>query len=585
MRSAHVIPVIEISPLRNGTCTQKYEVARQIDRACREIGFLIVTGHGIPEEIVSVAWQATEKYFSLPLSEKEAIPMTEDYPYGYSGIEGETLSKSRGEDFAPDLKESFCIGPYNLTACKPPIKWPEVPDNFKEAWLAYYKEMERLSTTLLRGFALALGLDENWFDDKTDKHVSAMRALHYPPLKKPPSANQMRASAHTDYGSITVLKPGGPGLQVQTRDGVWVEVPHFANAFIINLGDLMARWTNDRWVSTMHRVVLPTPNPETSQSRYSIAFFHNVNDDTVIASISTCCGDDNPPRYPPIRAGEYLMQKHRAATVPSSARRSPTPLGVPPTAAMPTSKTDQADSLPIGSLMEEVRLSGVQAIFAVIMALGFKTMVENAYAYFQPYFGFATSISVRAPFFNFFPMLAVVFLGLRYFWCVINVRRYIEQADIALSRETNHATIIRHRHHFERKVVLLHIPMLILHAVLFCFAASLVSNMIFDASEHATVPFIVFYACFQYVNAAWLWLLVKEFEPPNHDAEPPRERFWIKNNVIVSTVGLGFAWLVWYGIMSSGDGLVFASLLFILSSVIDFAETAYHYLETHELGS
>lgn len=268
---------------------------------------MIVTGHGVADAVVDRVWSITERYFDLPVAEKRAIPLTADYPFGYSGFEEETLAKSLDRAAAPDLKESFSIGPGDSG-----VRWPAAPPGFRGAWADYYRAMERLAATLLRSFALALGLDEQWFEDKIDRHASALRALNYPRLTVAPKEQQLRASAHTDYGSLTILRSGGPGLQVRARDGEWLEVPEVRDSFVVNLGDLMAVWTNDRWVSTLHRVVVP--ELETQQRRQSLAFFHNVNPDAVIECIETCVSASSPASYPPMTAGEHLARKHRAAT-------------------------------------------------------------------------------------------------------------------------------------------------------------------------------------------------------------------------------------------------------------------------------
>lgn len=138
---------------------------------------------------------------------------------------------------------------------------------------------------------------------------------NYPELDKAPLPGQMRASAHTDYGTLTILKPDDApgGLQVLPKDEDWMDVPYIPDAYVINLGDLMARWTNDKWISTSHRVVTPPVNPGRPTRRQSIAFFHNINPDHVVTCISTCTGPKNPPKYPPIAAFDLLMQKHLAS--------------------------------------------------------------------------------------------------------------------------------------------------------------------------------------------------------------------------------------------------------------------------------
>ena len=273
---------------------------------------MIVTGHGVPDGVVDRAWQTSEEFFDLPLNEKRAIPLTEEYPFGYSGFEEETLAGSLDQDSAPDLKESFSIGPSDPPPGVPETRWPRRPPGLEAAWLAYYQAMEQLAATLLRSFAVALGLAEDWFADKTDHHASALRALSYPELARPPAPRQLRASAHSDYGCLTILAADGPGLQVQGREGQWLDVPSVAGSFVVNLGDLMAHWTNDHWRSTLHRVVAPPL--ETQKRRQSIAFFHNVNEDAVIECIKTCVRPDRPAKYPPVSAGEHLRAKHAAAT-------------------------------------------------------------------------------------------------------------------------------------------------------------------------------------------------------------------------------------------------------------------------------
>src|SRR5262249_40240012 len=157
----------------------------------------------------------------------------------------------------------------------------------------------------MRAFALALELPEHFFDDKIDKHFSNLVAYHYPPLDVPPLPGQLRGGAHTDFGSLTLLYawPSVAGLQVfDGRD--WRDVPAVPDTFVVNLGDLMAQWTNDRWVSTLHRVVNPS-GPEQNVSRMSIAFFHQPNFDALIE----CLDHKAAPKYQPTTSGEHLRQK------------------------------------------------------------------------------------------------------------------------------------------------------------------------------------------------------------------------------------------------------------------------------------
>jgi isopenicillin N synthase-like dioxygenase len=171
--------------------------------------------------------------------------------------------------------------------------------------------MEALAARLMTMFAIALDLPPGFFHDKIDAHISALRVLNYPNQDRPPEPGQLRAGAHSDYGSLTILRqeqaPGG--LQVVTRDGGWTDVPAIEGAYVVNIGDLMARWTNDRWVSTLHRVVNPPPDASGSTRRQSIAFFHQPNWDAKINCLPTCLDPTLGAKYDPIGSGAYLMSK------------------------------------------------------------------------------------------------------------------------------------------------------------------------------------------------------------------------------------------------------------------------------------
>lgn len=313
------IPVIDLSGTFGSgpeVAARRAEVAAQIDRACRDIGFFTIVGHGIPTADIDATWAATQEYFDLPVATKTAIGMDAEYPYGYSGFGAESLSKGYGEAGKPDPKEVFTIGPNNPAAGMPPVRWPSEPARFQSLWQQYYGNMESLSAHLLSLFALALRLPEDWFVGKIDRHRSALRALNYPKLEVALAAGEVRAGAHTDYGSLTILlQDGVGGLQVRNRAMQWVDAVPRPHAFVINLGDLMARWSNDRWVSTLHRVVQPPAAAAAPPARrQSMAFFHNLNADAVIECIPSCTSATNPPKYPPIKAWDLLIEKHNAAT-------------------------------------------------------------------------------------------------------------------------------------------------------------------------------------------------------------------------------------------------------------------------------
>lgn len=313
------IPVIDLTgTFGSGPDVESRQrlVASEIDRACRDIGFFTIIGHGIPTEQIDAVWSTTQSYFDLSDTEKNLIPMNLTYPYGYSGFGGESLSKGYGEDGRPDPKECFAIGPNNPKAGMPAVRWPQQPQQFQKEWQQYYSSMEKLSSHILSLFALALNLPKNWFEDKIDRHRSALRALNYPKLPVALKAGEVRAGAHTDYGSLTVLlQDSVGGLQVRNRSGEWVDAVPRPNSFVINLGDLMQRWTNTRWISTLHRVVQPPSAAAAPPARrQSMAFFFNVNPDTIIECISTCTSEKEPPKFKPAAAWDLLMEKHNSAT-------------------------------------------------------------------------------------------------------------------------------------------------------------------------------------------------------------------------------------------------------------------------------
>jgi isopenicillin N synthase-like dioxygenase len=321
------IPTVDLGPFIHGDAAARLAVARRVDDICSDIGFLVISGHDVSEALVERMRTLCKAYFDLPTEEKLRLKMPVDRYRGYSALGGEALASSLDNPSPPDLKELFSIGPVGRPDddyhrfSKPPNcfaenMWPERPAGFREAWEAYYREMERVAGVLMRIFALGLGLPETYFDDKVDRHITLFNATHYPALTAPPLPGQLRAGAHSDYGSLTILKtedaPGG--LQVQDKQGSWIDVTPVPGTFIINLGDLMAEWTNDRWVSTMHRVVTPPLDAAARSRRLSLVFFHQPNYDAVVECLPTCGDSSRPPRYGRITSGEHLygkIAKHR----------------------------------------------------------------------------------------------------------------------------------------------------------------------------------------------------------------------------------------------------------------------------------
>lgn len=316
------VPVIDLGPYFNGDAAGKAEVARKVDQACRDIGFLVITHHQIPDELIARVSRLSREFFDLPLTEKRKV----DRPHpsmvrGYSAVAEESLAYSLEEAAPGDLKESFSIGPSGVPdddyhrgpAAGPhfaPNVWPAGWDEFRRAYVEYFEAMSDLARSMMRIFALALDLPELFFDDKIDRHISMFRCLNYPHQKGPVEENQLRASAHTDYGSMTIVRPDNAqgGLQVCNKDGEWVDVPLVDGGLVVNIGDLMMQWTNDRWTSTLHRVVNP-PQGEGDHRRQSLVFFHQPNYDALIECLPSCLAEGEAPRHAPVTSGDHLESK------------------------------------------------------------------------------------------------------------------------------------------------------------------------------------------------------------------------------------------------------------------------------------
>jgi len=245
----------------------------------------VLRGHGVAPDVIGDIWCAVSGRFAQDPTTKQAVAAPHaDYPYGYLGLDKEAFAKSRGEAIPPDLKESFNGGPLAAPAgvtdpdalafCYQPTLWPDLP-GFRSAWEAYCQAMEDLGARIMVAFAEALDLPSDYFDACIGAPISALRVLHYPATFGQPLDNQQRAGAHTDYGSLTILlpQPGSRGLEIRDQSGQWIEVPAEPGSFVINIGDLMTRWTSDRWVSTLHRVVA---RPISLRARVSRSFINRT---------------------------------------------------------------------------------------------------------------------------------------------------------------------------------------------------------------------------------------------------------------------------------------------------------------------
>jgi len=229
------------------------------------------------------------------------------------------LARLRGVETPPDLKELFTIGPFDTPddpyytgpAAYPsfaPNLWPTRPERLRPALQAYWSELDRVARTLCLVFAAALDLPSDFFHDKIDRHISQLRIMHYPPPPTVPLPGQLRAGAHSDLGMMTLLYSDNDvgGLEVMDRQDRWVRVPPINGALTVNLGDLMMRWTNNRWRSTPHRVVNPPDTEAWRSRRLSIGMFFIPNYDALISPIGV---DTQSARYQPITVADYRTSR------------------------------------------------------------------------------------------------------------------------------------------------------------------------------------------------------------------------------------------------------------------------------------
>ena len=321
------IPTIDLGGFFGGDDADKDRIAGEVDEICQTIGFLVVDNHGVPDEIVDRAWSAARAFFDLPLQQKLELKSIEpNCPRGYFPFEEESLAKTLGVESPPDRKEAFSSGPLAPPSGHAPAadfdffygnnEWPAELPEFREAWIDYYHAMEDLGARIMQLLARALQLDDHYFAAFHGHHLGALRALNYPASSSAENTALQRAGAHSDYGTVTILKPDPDvgGLEVQLPSAKWIQAPAVSDAFIVNLGDLMARWTNDRWISTVHRVTAASAAGEVPR-RQSIAYFMNPNYDAEIAAIPTCLEEDEEPRYAPTLAGDYLVGKFTDAQI------------------------------------------------------------------------------------------------------------------------------------------------------------------------------------------------------------------------------------------------------------------------------
>ncbi|RYP44709.1 hypothetical protein DL768_008860 [Monosporascus sp. mg162] len=318
-----VIPLIDFSAFLNGNPEQRKETAKAILHGFQTAGFIYLKGLPITPQFRKHVFETSVKYFRLPTEIKMSHSWTTpEANRGYSAFGREKTTKladieevKKLRDAVPDLKESFEIGREGEEGH--PNHWPEETGElvgFKETMTEFHTKCKELHMEVMRAIAVGLGIDESWFDKFTDEGDNTLRLLHYPEVNKEVfkvNPGQVRAGAHSDYGSITLLfQDSRGGLQVQSPNGAFVDATPIEDTCVVNAGDLLARWSNDMIKSTIHRVVEPpSGDGPIHPARYSIAYFCNPNFKSYIAAIPGTYASEKDLKYEGINSGQYLVQR------------------------------------------------------------------------------------------------------------------------------------------------------------------------------------------------------------------------------------------------------------------------------------
>lgn len=306
----NAIPSVDLRDFVSGDEDRKTKFVREIGSAFEEIGFVALSGHFLSDELVEQLYDEIKKFFNLPQDIKDK--------YEISGIGGQRGYTSFGKEHAKgrkegDLKEFWHFGQY---VENDPKLEAEYPDNvevselseFNKVGKETYKMLEKTAKYVLRGLALHLNLEENYFDEYIKNGNSILRPIHYPPITEEPK-NAVRAAAHGDINLITLLMGAhGKGLQVQNHEGDWIDAIARTDQLMINVGDMLSRLTNNKLKSTIHKVVNP-PKELWGSSRYSIPFFMHPISEMPLNCLENCINKGEEKLYPDTTAGEFLHER------------------------------------------------------------------------------------------------------------------------------------------------------------------------------------------------------------------------------------------------------------------------------------
>jgi len=338
MSNIPTIPIIDVSSFASSnndheTSARKHQTAKEVYNACVDTGFFLIKGYDsiLPQEKINHLFECMRDFFSLSLEEKKKCPHSNNKGYFAVGEENlTTVHPHLNEEFIDkdlgDYKEGFDIGreidptdpEYNLPF-RHPNQWPSYSSSppisphhhslspiWKDDMLDYFSHADKLAHVLMRIFATALQMNEYWFEDKTDKPMTLLRLLHYPP--RPVDQPRFGCGAHSDYGCCTILaQDDAGGLQLLTTSNEWIDIPSVPNTLVVNIGDMMQRWTNNKFKSTIHRVI----NPSTQKHRFSAPFFFDPSFDAIVDCIESC-KVNGKALFEPIKFGDHLKNMYES---------------------------------------------------------------------------------------------------------------------------------------------------------------------------------------------------------------------------------------------------------------------------------
>lgn len=301
------IPVIDLAGLAGDDDRSLRDIADALTRAAEGTGFFYIRNHGIDQATIDAMFETARSFFALPLDEKQSVAVNARHR-GFIRI-GEAKMYASAK---VDLKESFVWGldvapddPDYLAGNKMigPNRWPAALPEMRPQLVAYMDACNRLGIRLLRAFAVSLGIERDYFVRRYDRPISRGSLIYYPPQEPDMGDDQFGVAPHTDYGCLTLLyQDDAGGLQVRGREGDWIMAPPIPGTFVVNVGDLLARWTNDRFASTPHRVV-----NSSGRTRYSVAVFVDPNHDTVIEPVVP---EGDRAHYPPVTCAEHILGRY-----------------------------------------------------------------------------------------------------------------------------------------------------------------------------------------------------------------------------------------------------------------------------------